>query len=254
MNHELKPHANLEGAQLDLSIHSISNNCPIDQKLDKFVDSFRRSNNQVETTGLCARILRGVSDKCFSTLSPDPGRKVVMLTDASEVLKLAGKSIEQILMCIGYSQSDIHAKLVEEKNSFKVLVANTEGSLKLANWDGVFEVACIVYPHLADKLLMQKEVVTKLPFDRIQNLAGYSFSEVQNYGITDPRFMTEERFAKSIGNVVDVRAFFYHTFQLRELYSGDGYTRKPCGQVGVIEYIAPNILLDSLKNYRLIDL
>ncbi len=226
----------------------------IAQKLAEFEAFFSGSDIPIDPTGLCGRILRGTSEACFSTLSPDQGRKVVMLTAAEELVNLKGKSIEQILMAIGYSPSDIKAKLDDENIKFKMFIAAQSESLRPATWDNVIALACECYPDVAHIILSQQKLLKKFPFDKIQQLADFSFDQVHHKGTADPMFMTEANLLQSPGSVVDVRAFFYHTLQLRELFSGDGFTRMPCGKVGVVEYIAPNLPISEIKLHRLIDL
>jgi hypothetical protein len=53
--------------------------------------------------GLCGRILRGVSDSDFESLTNDPvNRRVVFPTDETGLESLLGKSGYEMLITIGY--------------------------------------------------------------------------------------------------------------------------------------------------------
>ena len=225
-----------------------------DPVLEIFLDAFHSRKAPEDAGPLCGRVLRGKTEADFALLSPDPDRRIVFLTGGAGLIQFIGKGTEEILFLVGYSADDIRRWMYEEQNQFKLFVGLEGGSLQRATWRNTVGMACRLYPEVRHLLDQQADSLASAPFNTIEKLAGYSFAEVDQNGLDDPRYMSVERFAASRGGLLEARAFLYHTLQLRELFSGDGFTRTSDGVPGVSEYIAPNIPLTSLGDYRLIDL
>ena len=204
-------------------------------------------------SGVCGRIIRGRVPGDFETMTDDPSRKLVMLMGADGLAKLPGLSGYEMLVEIGYEASYIERK-VTEGNQFKLVVFPEGGPAKLATWGNVIAVVSSVYPDIASKLQRNAKELASVSFDEIERRAGFDFSEVDKAGPADPRYMTHERFAARSGTLVDVRAFLYFTVHLRELFTGDGYTKTTDGRRGMMEYIAPNARLSDLGEHALITL
>ena len=205
-------------------------------------------------SGLCGRIIRGVKESDFLTLTDDPNRKLVMLMGADGLESILGKNGYESLVEIGYEKDYIRHKVEVENNKFKVIVFKEGRDAKLANWDNVIEIVSRVYPSIAKMLYMRKEELKNTSFAEIQSKAGFNFSEVDKMGSSDSRFMTLERLELSSGMLSDVRAFLYFSVHLRELFSGDGYTYTFEGKKGLMEYIVPNMLISDLDSSVVIDL
>ncbi|MFX1256870.1 MAG: hypothetical protein ACFFAN_03345, partial [Promethearchaeota archaeon] len=126
--------------------------------------------------------------------------------------------------------------------------------IKMAKWDNVVELASKIYPKVKKKIYKRLSELKNTTFEEIEAKAGRNLSEIDKKGSSDSNFMTYDRFRKSKGTLEDVRAFFYHTLHLRELYSGDGYTYNETGERGLMEYIAPNKKLTELGEFRLINM
>ncbi|HEC37877.1 MAG TPA: hypothetical protein ENI29_06545 [bacterium] len=188
-------------------------------------------------TGICGRILRGKSPKDFETLTDDPQRKIVMLMGADGLEKLLGKSGYEALITIGYMLDYIEYKV---KNGFQFkLVIFHEGEIaKLATWDDVALIVSQIYPKAKSKIYHQLEKVKLTKFSEIERVANRKFNIIDKIGPEDKDFITYERLNNSEGTLIDVRAFFYHTVHLRELFSGDGFTYDANGERGLREYIA----------------
>ncbi|HDZ17684.1 hypothetical protein LCGC14_0910790 [marine sediment metagenome] len=188
-------------------------------------------------TGICGRILRGKSPKDFETLTDDPQRKIVMLMGADGLEKLLGKSGYEALITIGYMLDYIEYKV---KNGFQFkLVIFHEGEIaKLATWDDVALMVSQIYPKAKSKIYHQLEKVKLTKFSEIERVANRKFNIIDKIGPEDKDFITYERLNNSEGTLIDVRAFFYHTVHLRELFSGDGFTYDANGERGLREYIA----------------
>ncbi len=205
-------------------------------------------------TGIAGRIIRGTKPEDFQTLTDDPTRKLVLLMGPDGLQSLLGKSGYDMLIEIGYEPSYIIRKVHAEGCQFKLVVFGEGGAAKPATWTNVIDAVSVVYPDLTRKLNPHRARLATVPFDEIERLAGYDFSAVDAAGPSDPRYMTEARFRSCVGTLVEARAFLYFTVHLRELYTGDGYTRTADGRRGMSEYIVPNLPLQQLGQYQLIDL
>jgi nicotinamidase-related amidase len=205
-------------------------------------------------TGLAGRIIRGTKPADFETLSDDPTRKLVMLMGPDGLQKLIGKTGYEMLIEIGYEKDYIIRKVRDEGCKFKLVVFGEGGPAKFATWGNVVDAVSVVYPDIAPKLRKRLSELQSTTFDAIERVAGFDFSAVDAVGPTDLRYMTTERFRAAAGTLVDARAFLYFTVHLRELYTGNGYTQTANGQRGMMEYIVPNLPLDQLGEYEIVDL
>jgi hypothetical protein len=204
--------------------------------------------------GLCGRILRGVSDDAFETLTDDPSRLLVMTMGPLGLVSLAGKTGYEMLIEIGY-EPDYIVRKVEEGNAFKLLVFKAGEQARLATWVNVRALVAEVYSELAEIILHpDMDELASLRFEEIEFEAGYSFAEVDENGPSDHRFMTAERLLASEGRLHDVRAFLYHIVHLRELFTGDGWTRRADGGRGMREYMVENLQVSDLEDAMLVDL
>jgi len=203
--------------------------------------------------GLCGRILRGTKPEDFDTLTDDPNRIVIMLIGGDGLGDLLGKSGYESLIHIGYAKDYIEYK-IEQGNAFKIVVFKESDSTLLATWDNVARLCDDIYPDVSGKIHACLPDLKTTAFSTIQILADFSFEEAERAGIDNPNYMSYDRFKKSEGTLIDVRAFLYHTLHFRILYSGDGYTYDEDGNRGLMEYIAPNKKLIELGEHRLIDM
>jgi nicotinamidase-related amidase len=207
----------------------------------------------LQCTGLSGRIIRGTKPEDFSTLSDDPDRQVVMLVGSDGLQKLLGKTGHDMLVEIGY-ESDYIRRKVGEGNRFKLVVFPDGSPARLATWDNVAAIVEEIYPDVAPILRLHMSELSNMTFDKIEALAGFDFSEVDKNGKADPRYMTHERFRNSAGTLVNTRAFLYFTLHLRELYTGDGYTKTHDGRRGLMEYIVPNRPLSEFDGIEVVDI
>lgn len=202
-------------------------------------------------SGLAGRILRGKTPEDFRTFSDDPDRKIVMFIGPDGLQKIIGKTGYEMLQVIGY-QPDYLRHKVNEGNEFKLVVL-PEGTAKIANWDNVIDMVCEIYPDIAHKIKKHRSQLKSTFFREIERQVGYRFLDVEKAGKSDERFMTYDRFLKSSGTLADVRAFFYFSIHLRELYRGDGYTDEN-GKRGPMEYVASNIPIADIPDHKIIDI
>ncbi len=202
----------------------------------------------------CGRVLRGTDPSDFQTLTDDPNRKIIMTMGPKGLFALVGRSGHDVLVEIGYER-DYIARKVAEGNQFKLVVFTSKGQAWRATWGNVFSLVADAYPEIARIILHPNTSdLEYVSFEEIERDAGYAFSEVDKNGLSDPRFMTAERLLASRCELFQVRAFLYHTVYLRELFTGDGWTRTLEGGRGVREYMMPNALIDDLNDVRVIDL
>lgn len=115
----------------------------------EYIDVLKTGRNPVPppfVKGLCGRILRGKTPDHFVKLSDDPNRKVIMLTDSNGLSRFFGKSHYQMCCIVGHHPDHIKSK-VNDGYTYK-LVVFPESEAVVATWDGVFKVACEIYPAL----------------------------------------------------------------------------------------------------------
>ena len=211
--------------------------------------------------GLVGRILRGRPGQTpdeFETLTDTPqSRLVIMLTDSSGLSRFFGKTDYQKCIIVGHAPHHIQDKV--SKGYVYKLVVFPETAAKLATWESVFQIARELYPDIDPALRQHKADMVQLarvggmaPLAPFEVQAGYKFKDADDP--SDPRFMTIDAFRQSNRGLVELRALFYHTLHLRELYRGDGYTYDERGRRGVVEYLMKNCPIAQIPNHVLMDL
>jgi nicotinamidase-related amidase len=224
------------------------------REYEQLVNSKKTPTNKVE--GLVGRILRGKNPSDFNTLTDDPSRKVVFLVDSDGLGKLPGLSGYEMLIKVGYTEDYLKTK-VEEGCKFKLVVFPEGQVAKLATWDNTLDILSEVYPEFA-QIFNNPNVRDQLKsstFTQLQSSAGFDFAAIDKAGKNDPKYMTADRFsAIKRPSLTDIRAFLYFSVYLKELFTGDGYTRTGSGQRGVPEYIIPNKPIAQLGPSRIMDI
>lgn len=207
-----------------------------------------------KTKKLCcvvARILRGNTKEDFEYLSPlSKKRRTIFMIDVSDIKLMLNKKGYDILVNIGYPENDIK-DLISKNVKFKLAVISRNDpniNIKVANWDNIIDLMKIKYPKI--KLELEKHR-TKLKTIFKNKKVIKKMAEVSKDSNHED-FMTYEKYLKSNRTLIDTRAFLYHVEGLNSLYSGDGYTYNEKGEMVFKEYIAGNVKLSKLKNYKLI--
>lgn len=216
----------------------------------QYINTLKSGQNltATDTNGLCGRIIRGKALADFETLSDDRSRLIVMLTDSEGLTTLCGKTDYERLVCIGHHPDHIKGKLATTPpHTYKLVVFPAQEAI-VANWSGVFDLATRLYPELNQPVSAFGSILSSGPFRiqdgksvafrSIERQAGYNFMDADK--ASDPRFMTIEKFRQTEKGPIELRALFYHTMHLRELFMGDGYTYDEKGTRGVREYVLPN--------------
>lgn len=233
--------------------------------LDQYFDNTKKSITQTSSKGLYGRIIYGQKADDFKSLSQDLHRPIVLAIDSDGLKNLTALTPFEQLLKIGYCKSYIKQKL-ETGHQFKWVVFEMN-LLAPANWRGLFGLIKELYPDVYPDCLRHEKALKSLTkfeltphsnpkqghfLHAIERLAGYTFQEADKK--EDPCFMSLEAYQKSHRNLYELRAFFYHTLHLRELYSGDGFTYNEYGKRELREYILPNKRIEAIPGARLIDL
>ncbi|MFC1622689.1 hypothetical protein ACFL1Y_01695 [Patescibacteria group bacterium] len=203
--------------------------------------------------GLLGRVIRGKNPKDFETLSDDPNRRIILLTDSLGLENIVGKDHFDILITIGWEPSYAIQK-VNDGFQMKLVVLREGGPARLATWDGMMEVVYLAYPEIATKLKKWLPELKKVKFDDLEKSYGCDMSKVDREGDTNHKFMTLERYEQADDTLENARAFLYFSVHLREQYAGDGYTYDAQGNQGVKEYMAPNCNISELLDSEIVDL
>ena len=229
----------------------------------QYVEAFNRGYlGDVSTDHLVGRIIRGQKPADFETLSEDPTRLLILLTDPMGLAGMIGRPGFQLLINVGWDLP-YAVKKITDGYQMKLVVCKEGGKARLADWDGMIAIVGMIYPDVDQKLRRWLPQLKKHGFNSTDKLAGFDklekaygcdMSEVDGLGHGDSRYMTIERYRVAPDTLENARAFLYFTVHLRELYSGDGWTYDSNGNRGVQEYMAPNCRIDELEQVEVIDL
>lgn len=202
-------------------------------------------------SGCVGRLIRGKSAADFESLTNDSTRKLVFLMDSQGLEELEGKSGYQQLIQIGHTPEHILEETQNKGNKYKLVIwPKGVGPDAPATWDNVANMMKDVYPDIADKVAARLPELKAVDFSHWEDQAGYRFADVKP---GDPRFIGYEELKNGEGTAHEVRSFLYNVCHLRELYTGDGFTKKADGTRGVPEYISPNLKVADLPGARVID-
>jgi hypothetical protein len=225
----------------------------------KTLNSLYSNNNGIlrsKSNSLCcivARIIRGKTKEDFEYLSPlSKKRRTIFMIDTDDIKLMLNKKGYDILLNIGYPE-DYIKDLIKQNIKFKLVVISKNDpniSVKIASWDNVIDLMKLKYPKI--KLELEKHR-TKLK-TIFKNKKVIKKMEKISKDSNHEDFMTYEKYLKSNRTLIDTRAFLYHVEGLNSLYSGDGYIYNEKGEKKFKEYIADNVKLSKLKNYKIIPL
>jgi hypothetical protein len=203
--------------------------------------------------GHYGRIIRTRPDRPLA-LAEDDQRRAVMVMGPSGLHHILDKPGYEMLHSIGHSHAYIERKL-REGFAFELLIFPFDrGDLKIATWKNSLALLKRLYPEISHLIDRHGKRLRSEQLKSFEAEAGFSFAEVDNGGSADPRYMTLDKLLASPGSAADLRRFLFHTVRLSELFTGDGFTKKPDGTRGVREYIVANRPVASLKSYQLIPL
>ncbi len=185
-----------------------------------FVECFGRGERPLLTLGgVCGRVLRGVTEADFTTLSDDPARRVVFMLDAEALVDLLGRAGAEVLAQIGYTPAEVKALLARGTRFRLMLVPPVD--MVPATWANVLALAANAYPQWAERLMAARAALEMLPY-----------AEIMRRG----------------GPAAEARAFLEHTLHLNPLFAGDGYTRRD-GRAVYAEYACLNRPLSAFDRW-----
>jgi hypothetical protein len=184
--------------------------------------SGQRADNDTVFTGFTGRVLRGRTGADFRTLTDNPRRRVVFLTDAAALGGLIGSDGWEILRQIGYEDAYI-AGLLKRQTRFK-LALFPEVAMCAATWDNLLDLAGEAYPEWHAKI-EQARAALREAIDPLPEGAA------------------------------EVRAFLQTVLNVNRLFAGDGYTRREGDPLRRVhpEYVMLNRPLVGMGAYCLIE-
>jgi len=228
----------------------------------KFAQAFRNNSiptvQDLEVYGLVGRLLRGRRSEDFETLTDDPAnRKIIQLTDSTGlnmILKMT--TIRAQLNSLGWDNKFIDDKL-HNGYQFKMIVFPAEGSpARRSWWYDQMEVCGQAWPQLA-QLFRQQPLLNLLRLQSWQDWDSYCY-KAYGMGISQlpeshPIRMKPDDLAKNFSPLA-VRVFLYYYAQLKELFSGDGWTYDNCGLRQLPEYCMANQKCETILDSEMIDI
>lgn len=221
----------------------------------EFRKQFEAGNRLIQPEGLIWRVVWG---KRFQRLAESERRRLVMVGDSRDLASLAGLTGYETMMALGY-ELEYLAYLLASGNQFKLIVFPARVEHLWATWDNTCQAVSVAYvdqPEVGRRLEQWRQELGRLTrhdFDSLEQESGYRWLDVVEAGMSDPRFLTLERFLAGPDTLLNIRAFLYFELHLRKLFEGDGRTYDGKGNPGINEYYTANARLQDL-DCEMIDL
>lgn len=197
--------------------------------------------------GVFGRILRGRTQKDFQSFSPDKGRRIVMLMDHEGIKEIFHRSnTRSPLDLIGYPRHLVQS-LTAEGTLFRLVLVYKPHGARIASWSNLHRI-------LQDAYGVQSLPARLFEIHRM-SLKSLSFDQIFQNGSIPVRSSND---LSESSDLQEFRAFLYHELKLNELYTGQGWTLQPSGEMGLNEYFVlnqeigltgsqPAVLIDVLK-------
>jgi nicotinamidase-related amidase len=230
-------------------------------KIDEYIQALKTGNKNYKVEGLSGRIIRGLQPEDFTTLTEAkdiPDRQIVFILGPEELQALIGQTGYDMLSIVGYEQD--YDDKINKGYQFKLIVfPDTKDVARLGTWDNLLDMIKTIHPNLATDIEKYREDLIATNWDvfeeEFKNNYGVSFLDVEKLGEQDFRFMTIQKYFNGYRKLLDFRALIYYSIcHCRKLYQGNGWTFNPKLGQNVREYIIPNRRIDTLGEYRMIDL
>ncbi len=223
-----------------------------------YVEAFM-GGQQVELSPgspLRGRILRGQEEADFEILG-SPERSIVFIMGPDGLSALPGieplAALDRIGLTPGYVQGRI-----AQGHRFRLLVFEGGEAAPLATWDNALDMVARTHPELSEDIEMHRAALKTTPFEAFQADVAEPLDDIELAGPMHRDYMSLERYlalsAEERANPAKLRRLLFHTEHLGTLFSGDGYTRTPDGEIGLAEYLVPNGLTTDLPDAKIIDL
>ncbi|CAF0725614.1 unnamed protein product [Didymodactylos carnosus] len=245
-----------------------------DAAIQAFVDIFERKNQDDVISDsiphhflrqLAGHVTDGSKREDFLYLQKGtPVKKFAWVMGDDGLMLFLTQSNLQALHSLGYEDKWIRRKL-KDGECFRLCLFPRSDECVPGTWDNVFSLVDKHYPTtISKKLQRHADALKQMSFDdietraRLSYLAGISYTDVRALAVdrvsTDPRYMSEERYAECEGTLEQSRGFLYHRLGLLRLYDGSGFTKDMHGRLIVREYLQPNMLVEDIVGFRYIDL
>lgn len=211
--------------------------------------------NRFAVSNLVGRVLRGESDSDFETLVPaGSSRRIIMLTEGRGLRELLGKSLRRILLTIGYTEEEIQ-RYQDRNTRFKIVVMPVGRDAIPATWENVLTALQSAYPGAVAQRVQNQLRALREVYQASGN-PEEAYRRIRASAPSDSAWnsVNLSSFGQSAGSLWEVRAFLQAELNLNPLYTGDGYTRTPTGEIGVPELFMINRPLGTLTGARLLDL
>ena len=243
--------------------------------LDRFVEEFKRkleagalfipSSDHEYLQHLAGRVTRGSTEDDFVHLQKDVGaKKFAWVMGADGLSRFLTQSNLDALRSLGCEDRWIRRKL-ENGEEFRLGIFYRSDQCIAATWDGIFSLIDGHYSeNISAKIRWHSQALKSTSYDdieeraRLSYLNGLTYFDVNEASVhgysSDPRFMSEERFAECEGTLEESRGFLYHRLGLSKLFDGSGFTKDANGRLGVREYLQPNVPIRDIPGFRYLPL
>ncbi len=225
---------------------------------ERYMDALR-AGQQVELppdSTLRGRILRGQNPEDFTVLGSSE-RSLAFIMGPDGLSLLPGMEPLSALDHIGLDPDYVQGRIAQG-HRFRLLVFEGGDAAPLATWDNALTMVAHTRPELARDIEAHRDALKVLPISEVQASVSEPLDTIELAGSAHPAYMSLERYSalppEVKANPVHLRRFLFHIEHLGALYSGDGYTRTPDGQVGLAEYLIPNGRVESLSDALVRDL
>ncbi len=226
----------------------------------RLIENKETQATELKISGLKGRILRGVSEKDFESLSPNSDRKLVMFMGEDGLQSLLGKSGPEMLKVIGYPESDI-LKMASDGTIFRLFVFKSQEQVAPATWENLPGLAQSAYPDSDLGNIIRQHLPSLIKHSGPE---GYNaiMKEAPSQIARESK-MTLQQLTENKLELWAVRKFLHDVLNLNELYMGDGYTYfysnpsegEPAALTrGLKEYFGLNVPTKSFGNSGILEL
>lgn len=205
---------------------------------------------------LRGRILRGRDDSEFEVLGT-PDRDIVFIMGPDGLSAMPGLEPLAALDQIGLTPRYVEGRIAQGYH-FKLLVFEGGHTAPLATWDNALNMVAAVHPDLTEDIERHRAALKATPFEVWQARVAEPLDDIELAGPAHSDYMSLERYrALSTEQRADplmLRRVLFHVEHLGTLFSGDGYTRTPDGQISLAEYLVPNGRIGALPEAIIVGL
>jgi|SaaInlStandDraft_6_1057023.scaffolds.fasta_scaffold12007_3 hypothetical protein len=219
------------------------------QKVYEIATAFKSKTLSKVNNKIFARILRGKQDSDFLTMTHDLNRKIVFYLDSKGIEELTTLSDYDKLIKVGYPDKYIH-KLLHEGYFFKIVIFKNNAMITSASWENVGKLVNWVHANQSNfyKNAYSQDMVIKISRNIPHLISAYS-----NIAVSSPEEVYNS-LRQQGGELWEVRKYLHKNLNLNKNFTGNGKTYTDKGELGVPEFISPNIKISDLNESIIIDL